>query len=156
MRSVRDIMTTAVLSLTPDMRLARAAALLDEHQISGAPVCEEGGRVLGVLSRADLTESFGQNRHRTVGELMTPEALTVRSDDPIERAIQRMAFEGVHRLVVVDERGRLEGMVSSMDVLRELAGFPSRDTRVIAVAPPEDRTHKVMSPARTFGPASPK
>jgi predicted transcriptional regulator len=47
-----------------------------------------------------------------------------------------MAFEGVHRLLVVDEAEHLVGIVTSMDVLRELAGFPRPQDRVVAVAPP--------------------
>ncbi len=48
-----------------------------------------------------------------------------------------MAFERVHRLVVLDADQRLAGVVGSMQVPRHLAGFPRRDERVVAVAPPE-------------------
>jgi hypothetical protein len=65
--------------------------------------------------------------------------ILVSADDPLERAITlMMAPEGVHRLVVLEDR-RLAGIITAMDVLRELAGFGRRNSlRVIAVAPPSD------------------
>jgi CBS domain-containing protein len=66
---------------------------------------------------------------------MTPGILAVGPDEPLERAIELMAFEGVHRLLVL-EGNNLAGIITSLDVLRSLAGFPRRDQRVVAVAPP--------------------
>jgi predicted transcriptional regulator len=54
---------------------------------------------------------------------------------PIEGAIRSMAFEGVHQLLVVDDDDRFVGVVTSMDILRELAGYPRKPARVFAVAP---------------------
>jgi predicted transcriptional regulator len=137
MRTVRDIMDGAVVSLEPQMRVAQAAAILADHQISGAPVCAEDGRVVGVLSQSDLTGVFDDAGAKTVADVMTPEVLSVGADEPVERAIHTMAFEGVHRLVVVDGERRLAGIVTSMNVLRDLAGFRREDGRCQAVAPPE-------------------
>jgi predicted transcriptional regulator len=139
MRTTQDIMSTAVCTVTPDMRLARAAELLAENQVSGAPVCDRDGRVIGILSESDLTDAFAGRHERTVADVMTPEVLSVRSDQPIGQAIRTMAFEGVHRLVVLDEKGLLRGIVTSMDILRELAGFEREDRRGTSVAPPEER-----------------
>lgn len=136
MTTVRDIMEPNVFWLADDMPLKRAAQALAERQISGAPVCAREGCIVGILSKTDLAEFHGAaNDARLVREAMTPEILAVEPDAPLERAIQLMAFEGVHRLVVL-ERGRLAGIVTSMDVLRALAGFPRRGVRVMAVAPP--------------------
>ncbi len=127
-----------VLCLSPDATLGDAADALSERQVWAAPVCSREGRVLGVLSKTDIAEFFGPaGQTRTVREAMTPDALSVASEATMEAAIRTMAFEGVHRLMVVDAEGHLEGVVSAMDVLRQLAGFPRRDERVIAVAPPE-------------------
>ncbi len=136
MRKVRDIMEPDVFWLAADAPLERAAEALTERQIGGAPVCEATGRVVGMFTKTDLAEYYGRaNEARLVRDAMTPEVVSVQPDDPIERAVQLMAFEGVHRLLVL-EGDRLEGIVTSMDVLRELAGFPRREHRVIAVAPP--------------------
>ncbi len=140
MALVRDIMETNVLCLSPDMPLEEAARALAERQVGAAPVCTPEGRVIGVLSKTDITELFGPaGEARRVREAMTEEVLSVPPEAPIETAIRAMAFEGVHRLAVLDAGGRLAGIVSAMDVLRQLAGFPRRDERVVAVAPQEDR-----------------
>jgi predicted transcriptional regulator len=63
--------------------------------------------------------------------------ISVGADEPLDRAIQLMAFEGVHRLVVLDSDRQLVGIISSMDILKDLAGYGRRMTRrEIAVAPP--------------------
>lgn len=140
MTRVRDLMTQNVLWLTTEMPLLDAAQELSQRQVSAAPVCSPDGRVVGVLSKSDLLDVFEPAAGEVlVGDVMTPIALSVAADSPIEDAIRAMAFEGVHRLVVLDAEGRLEGVVSAMDVLRHLSGFPRRDERVIAVAPPADR-----------------
>jgi predicted transcriptional regulator len=137
MRTVRDIMESDVFWIPSDMPLERAAKELASRQVSGAPVCAPDGRLIGMLSSTDLTEFYGgAHELRLARDVMTPEVLAVAPDDPIEQAIKLMAFEGVHRLVVVDLEHRLHGIVTSMDVLRELAGFPRQPPRVFAVAPP--------------------
>jgi predicted transcriptional regulator len=136
MRKVRDIMEPNVFWLAADAPLTRAAEALAERQIGGAPVCDAGGKVVGMFTKTELAEYYGSaNELRLVRDVMTPAVVSVHPDDAIERAVQLMAFEGVHRLLVLDGE-RLEGIVTSMDVLRELAGFPRREHRVIAVAPP--------------------
>ena len=137
MRTVADIMEPDVFWLPLDMPLNRAAEELSARQFSGAPACSPDGRIVGMISLTDLTEHYGgENEFRLVRDAMTPEVLSVRQSEPIDRAIQLMAFEGVHRLVVIDDDERLVGIVTSMDILRELAGFPRQPRRVIAVAPP--------------------
>jgi predicted transcriptional regulator len=135
---VADIMERDVVTLSPDMDLRDASLLLSERQISGAPVCARDGRLLGVFSAADVVEHCASSAAATrVGQIMTPAVLTIGANEAVQRAVETMAFEGVHRLIVVDD-GRLVGIVTSMDVLRELAGYPRREGRVVAVGPPED------------------
>jgi predicted transcriptional regulator len=136
MGTVREIMEPNVAWLPEDMPLKRAAEALAERQISGAPACDRDGKVVGMFSKTELTENYGAaNDARLVRDVMTREVLFVRPEDPVERAIELMAFEGVHRLLVF-EGDRLAGIVTTMDVLRAIAGFPRRGHRVIAVAPP--------------------
>jgi predicted transcriptional regulator len=136
MHTVRDIMEHNVFWLAADAPLTRAAEALADKQISGAPVCDASGKIVGMFTKTELAEYYGAaHEARLVRDVMTPMVVSVHPDDPIERAVELMAFEGVHRLLVLDGE-RLEGIVTSMDVLRELAGFPRREHRVIAVAPP--------------------
>jgi predicted transcriptional regulator len=122
------------------MPLNRVAEELAARQISGAPACLPDGRLVGVISMTDLTEHYGAvHEFRLVRDVMTPEVLTANQAEPLEEAIRRMAFEVVHRLFVLDGEERLVGVVTSMDVLRELAGFPRQPDRVLAIAPPLPR-----------------
>lgn len=135
-KAVLDIMEANVFWLADDTPLKVAAEALAERQISGAPVCAPDGKIVGMFSQTDLTEYYGPaNDTRLVRDAMSPAILAVRPDEPIQRAVELMAFEGVHRLLVLDG-DRLAGIVTSMDVLRELAGFPRRSHRVVAIAPP--------------------
>jgi predicted transcriptional regulator len=136
-RPVRAVMETNVFWIAADTPLERAAQALAERQISGAPVTARDGRIIGMISKTDLTDFYGPAHElRLACDVMTPELLAVKPDEPLQRAVQLMAFEGVHRLLVLDEQDRLLGIVTSMDVLRELAGYPRQTARVEAVAPP--------------------
>jgi predicted transcriptional regulator len=136
-RPVRAVMETNVFWIAADMPLDSAAKALAERQFSGAPVTARDGRIIGMISKTDLTEFYGPSHElRVARDVMTPELLAVSPDEPLQRAVQLMAFEGVHRLLVLDEQDRLLGIVTSMDVLRELAGYPRQTARVQAVAPP--------------------
>lgn len=138
MRTIREVMEPNVFWLATDAPLRIAADELAERDISGAPVCDPSGHVVGVLTKSDLVEVFSSAPDaRVAADIMTPLALTVKPDEPVERAIKLMAFEGVHRLIVVSESGTLEGIVTSMDVLRELAGYGRKEPPIIAVAPPQ-------------------
>jgi IMP dehydrogenase len=138
---VRDAMQREVVWLVRDQSVAEAAAVFDERDIGGAPVCDRDGRVLGLLTKTDVAACAARSElDRSVEEAMTPEVISVGADEPLDRAISVMAFEGVHRLVVLDDALHLTGILTAMDVLRELAGFGRKATRrVVAVAPPPTR-----------------
>ena len=138
MRTVRDIMEPKVIWIAEDAPLLRAAELLGSEQIGGVPACDPYGHVVGVISKTDLTDFYGgANEMRLVRDIMSTQILSVKPEDSIESAIRLMAFEGVHRLIVLDDLGHLEGIVTSMDILRELGGYPRRAPIVEAVAPPD-------------------
>jgi CBS-domain-containing membrane protein len=120
---VRDIMTTEVVTLVASTSLDDAARSLTYHQVTGAPVLEHG-RIVGVVSKSDLVDP----RHRssgdakpTVRDAMTRIVHAVRPGDPAMAAVRLMVDQSVHRAVVVDDKGKLAGIVSPMDILRALA-----------------------------------
>jgi CBS-domain-containing membrane protein len=120
---VRDIMTPDVITLAATTSVDDAARSLTFHQVTGAPVLERG-RIVGVVSKSDLVDP--RYRSSTVGEITVRDAMTravyaVRPGDPAMLAVRLMVEENVHRMVVVDDQGKLAGIVSSMDVLRALA-----------------------------------
>jgi nucleotide-binding universal stress UspA family protein len=147
MTLVRDLMAEDVLWFPQEMSLLDAARALSERQVGAAPVCSPDGKVVGVLSKTDLADLFGPaSEGRMVRDAMNVEVLSATADSPIEDAIREMVFEGVHHLIVLDVNGRLAGIVSAMDVLRHLSGFPRRDQPVIAVAPPVERPATGVTP----------
>lgn len=139
---VRDVMTRAVVAVPPSMPLKEVARLLVEHRISGVPVVDDHGAVLGVVSEADLLlkeQSPDAVRHRrfewllgqsrgsrarstkiaaaTAGEAMTTPAATIEAARSTTAAAEAMVERGVNRLPVV-EHGRLVGLVSRADLVR--------------------------------------
>jgi CBS domain-containing protein len=113
--TARDVMITTVISVTPATTVDEAARLLTFHDISGLPVCDaEGGRVVGVVSEADLIGKTGQ----TVGAVMTSPAVTVQESTRLEQVAEQLTQQRIRRVPVVDNAGKLVGLVSRRDVLR--------------------------------------
>ena len=111
--TARDVMTTNVVSTTPQESVDEVARLLGFHDVSGLPVCEEG-QVVGVVSEADLIGKSGA----TVGDVMTSPAVTVAENTSLEHVAEQLTQQRIRRLPVVDANGRLVGVVSRRDVLR--------------------------------------
>jgi CBS-domain-containing membrane protein len=120
---VRDIMTTEVVTLVASTSLDDAARSLTYHHVTGAPVLEHG-RIVGVVSKSDLVDPryrSSDDATPTVRDAMTRIVHAVRPGDPAMAAVRLMVDQSVHRAVVVDDKGKLAGIVSPMDVLRALA-----------------------------------
>lgn len=135
---VGDVMTADVVTATPDMGYKAVADLLIERSVSALPVIDAERHVLGVVSEADLLAKLeyadraprhplaarrlragsGKAAGDTVAELMTAPAVTVRATETETRAARLMDAAGVKRLPVVDEDGRLVGIVSRRDLIR--------------------------------------
>jgi CBS-domain-containing membrane protein len=120
---VRDVMTEALLLLRAETPIAEAWKQLHDAAVTGAPVLNAKGRLVGVLSNYDLADP----RRRlpeglgTVGDVMTRLVYAVRAEDPALTAVRLMLDENIHRAVVVNEDGSLAGIVVPMDILRILA-----------------------------------
>jgi CBS-domain-containing membrane protein len=132
--TVKDVMTTEVVAVRSETTFKEMAAALRRYRVSALPVVDDAGRVLGVVSEADLLAKealadpgpVAELVHRkdlrkaeglTADDLMTREAVTASPDDPIEQAARMMHFMRVKRLPVVDSGGQLVGFVSRADVL---------------------------------------
>ena len=126
---VRDVMTTAVIAARPDASYADLAALLHEHRISGFPVVDGEGVVVGVVSEADLLGRLASVRpHRkhadparlTAADLMSWPPVTIGPDETARHAARLMYARKLRRLPVVDHRGQLLGIVTRADLLSRL------------------------------------
>jgi CBS domain-containing protein len=137
--TVREVMSTRVIWVRKDATFREMAAAIREHRVSAFPVLDEAGKVIGVVSEADLLakEALGcepegvpgmitgilrrkeQERARgiTAGDLMTSPAVVVRPEDTAEHAARLMYTRRVKRLPVVDAAGHLVGIISRADVL---------------------------------------
>lgn len=119
-----DIMTRKLITLRPDMSVISAMRQLVEHRISGAPVLDAEGSLVGILSEYDclrvLTSGqFSQDAHEEdepVGAIMTTDVLTIPPDLDLFSIAHRFLQRKVRRLPVVSE-GRVLGLVSRRDVL---------------------------------------
>jgi CBS domain-containing protein len=139
---VADVMTRTVVAVAPETPLKDVAALMVEKGISGVPVVDAGGAVVGVVSEADfvikergvegvrhrlLARVFGESKQTkrelakieatTAGEAMTSPAITVDAADALKAAAETMASRKINRLPVVED-GRLVGIVTRADVVR--------------------------------------
>ena len=142
MMTVGDVMTRSVVSVRSWTPLKEVAQLLIERRISGVPVVDDNGALLGIVSEGDflvkeqgaqairhrpLAWIFGESRASrsirakieavTAGEAMTTPALTIASGRHIAEAAAVMTSRGVNRLPVVDD-GRLVGIVTRADLVR--------------------------------------
>lgn len=126
---VGDAMALEPIVIRFDASLTEAAQLLDHHQISGLPVVDGSGSLVGVLSQTDLararaTEYLWSNwSGLAVRHLMTHPAVTVQRSAPLALAVQRMERLHIHRLVVVDDRDDTLpiGVLSLTDIVHTIA-----------------------------------
>ena len=117
--TIGEVMTRDVVCVTPELGLEALRALFLDRRISGAPVLDANGFPIGVVSKSDLVR---EPPRATVRDVMTLVAFTLEETRPLGDAIKLMAVEGVHRVVIVDQSGRVVGMLSSLDVVRWLDG----------------------------------
>ena len=167
-RRVSDVMTTSVVTvdrITPYQEIDR---LLTEHRISGVPVLKMGREVVGVVTEADLLAAEDETNRRArmassigrrrllrkqphvslaAGTLMTAPAITIGPDATIPAAARLMNTHHLRRLPVVDEHGKLVGIVSRRDLLsvflrpdEEIIHDVRQVLEEIPVADPEDVT----------------
>ncbi|MDP1809646.1 MAG: CBS domain-containing protein [Actinomycetota bacterium] len=143
----RDIMTTEIVTLGPEQTVTEAAKILSEHHISGAPVLDNGGNLLGIVSENDLIiqdvklhfphyiqfldsyiylgslAKFESTLKKAVAakvkEIMTPDVTTTVPEASIEDVATLMVRQNVHLLPIMKD-SHLVGVVSKGDIVRSL------------------------------------
>jgi CBS domain-containing protein len=146
---VRDIMRTDVVTVGPDATVRELANLLAEHEISGVPVVDEDGRLLGIVSEGDVIvqdadlhfphyvqflestiylgsmrkfdERFKKAFGAKVGDVMSTEVHTVDPEAPVHEVATLMTDHDINRVPVV-ENEKVVGIVTRGDIVRAIAG----------------------------------
>lgn len=121
---VLEVMTGEVLCCAADATLNDAAHVMWERDCGFVPVTErEGNRFVGVVTDRDICmAAYTQGRplaEVSVAVAMSREVVTIRAEEPVERALDLMRRHQLHRLPVLDDRGELVGVVSLTDVARK-------------------------------------
>ncbi len=148
---VKDVMTTKVVGLSPDHSVRHAAKLMSDQHVSGAPVVDDGGRLLGVISEGDLirrtelssgafvlkadmgvgaderANAFVKRCAWRVGDVMTPDPVTIDEDALLSRVASLMQDHGIKRIPVLRD-GKLVGIVSRADLLQVIYSAKPDDT----------------------------
>jgi CBS domain-containing protein len=124
----RDIMTPDVVVVPPEMPVEEVGALLVDHRIHGAPVVDDAGRLVGMVSLVDLVGRTGD----TAADVMTPDPVCAGEETPVEEIAGMMLEQAIRRVPIVRE-GRVVGIISASDIIglflnlheREPASHPS-------------------------------
>ncbi len=124
---INEVMTEDVFCLTPDMTMESALDIFQRERISGAPV-KEDEELIGILSIEDLIRSLREQEiERTVREYMTSEITTIRALDPVVEALKTFSRTQYGRLPVLDENGKLVGIITKGDISNGLLVALQRD-----------------------------
>ena len=147
--TAREMMTANPISITAVSTLKRAAGFLIDHRFSAAPVIDDAGRAVGVISVTDIVRfakkqlppqprrseffdntwlelpgshniAFNGDGETEVRHVMTPMVFSVTPDTPARQVIDAMLAEHVHRLFVIDFAGLLVGVISTFDILKNV------------------------------------
>jgi CBS domain-containing protein len=144
-----DVMTTNLLTLTPDMSVGQAARMLAERGVSGAPVLDADGMLLGILTEGDLirrlaaatdkprswflslfgsapaqAEHYARSHGRRVRDVMTTTIESVTETSPIAEVAAILERRGIRRVPVLRD-GKLVGLVSRADLLKVSLADPT-------------------------------
>jgi CBS domain-containing protein len=127
---VTELMQPNVRTISSEASVAEVVVSLADGHISGLPVVDNGGRIVGVVSATDVLTAEAEAEGPTMGrdlmeetsvsEIMTPRPYTVAPDEDVREAARQMLYAEVHRLFVA-EGDRLVGVISTTDIVRAVA-----------------------------------
>ncbi|MEM9293832.1 MAG: IMP dehydrogenase [Acidobacteriota bacterium] len=111
------------VTMRPAQRISEALEVMARYKISGVPVTDEDGHLVGILTNRDLR--FEEDTHKTISELMTKENLvTVPPGTTLEQAKAKLHQHRIEKLLVVDDCGALKGLITVKDIQKQM-DFPS-------------------------------
>ena len=114
-----DIMTRKVCTIRPEASAQDAAQLLDQRRISGAPVVDSEGKLIGIITEADIISKVNREGLR-VGDIMSHEVTVVSEETPVGEIALLLTERKIKRVPVVSN-GKLVGIVSRADIVHAVA-----------------------------------
>jgi len=148
-KTVTDVMSSDPIVVKPETPLNEAVKILAERRISGLPVVDDAGKLVGIISETDLMwqetgvtppayimfldsviylqnpATYERDLHKalgqTVGEVMSKNPITISPDKTVREAAKVMQDHSVHRLPVLDSEGQVIGILTRGDVIRAMA-----------------------------------
>lgn len=148
-KTVADVMTHDPIMVQPQTPIKEAIKILAEQRISGLPVVDDAGKLVGVISETDLLwqetgveppvyimfldsviylenpARHDQELHKalgqTVGEVMSNDPVTVKPDQALRKAAKLMQEKSIRRLAVTDDAGKVIGILTPGDIVRAMA-----------------------------------
>lgn len=125
-KKVKEIMTTGVITTTPDIDVVYAFEKLMEHKISSLPVVVDD-ELLGIITATDVGHNLILDKYELgtiVGEIMVKSVVTISPEDTLETAIDIMknsvSSSGILNQLPVVENGKLVGIISDGDIIQEI------------------------------------
>ncbi len=148
-KTVADAMSRDPIVVRPETPLNEAIQIIAERRISGLPVVDDAGQLVGIISETDLMwqetgvdpppyimfldsviylknpAQYERELHKalgqTVGEVMSRDPITISSDKPLKEAAQLMHEREIRRLPVLDAQGQVKGILTRGDIIRAMA-----------------------------------
>ena len=114
--NAKEIMTRDIITVSPSMKVKDLAMTLIKNQISGAPVASKDGKILGVVSEADIISKKGKD----VRAIMSKKVISVSEDATVEEVAQLMTTHAIKRLPVMNGAA-IVGIVSRADIVSAIA-----------------------------------
>ena len=126
--TVADCMTRRVVSLAPEMEVVEAIRILLKHKVTAAPVLDSEHKLVGILSESDclsatLTSSYYSQDFGLVSEYMTESVMSAGEDDSVLDVYERFMKQRAVRVPVLDDQGRLVGILSPKDLMRAVLEY---------------------------------
>ena len=112
---ISELMTPEALVVTKDIPVKRMIQLFAKHEITGAPVIDAKGEMVGVVS---LTDVYRTSEASTVADIMTQLLICAEESDDIDVAADLMVNHGIHRVVVTRD-GKVTGVITAGDLIKE-------------------------------------